>query len=78
MEENKIKEQNRKAVAKYAKKTQSFALKYFATDIQEGLRLKHYIESNGLSCNAYLKELVKRDLDSKGIEYADSMDSTDL
>lgn len=78
MEENKIKEQNRKAVAKYAKKTQSFALKYFATDIQEGLRLKHYIESNGISCNAYLKELVKRDLDSKGIEYADSMDSTDL
>ena len=78
MEENKIKEQNRKAVAKYAKKTQSFALKYFATDIQEGLRLKHYIESNGISCNSYLKELVKRDLDNKGIEYADSTDSTEL
>lgn len=78
MEENKIKEQNRKAVAKYAKKTQSFALKYFATDIQEGLRLKHYIESNGISCNAYLKELVKRDLDSKGIEYVDSMDNIDV
>ena len=78
MEENKIKEQNRKAVAKYAKKTQSFALKYFATDIQEGLRLKHYIESTGISCNAYLKELVKRDLDSKGIKYTDSIDSTDL
>ena len=78
MEENKIKEQNRKAVAKYAKKTQSFALKYFATDIQEGLRLKHYIESTGISCNAYLKELVKKDLDSKGIGYTDSIDSTDL
>ena len=78
MEENKIKEQNRKAVAKYAKKTQSFALKYFATDIQEGLRLKHYIESNGISCNSYLKELVKRDLDNKGIEYADSMDNVDI
>mgnify|MGYP003213357931 FL=1 len=78
MEENKIKEQNRKAVAKYAKKTQSFALKYFATDIQEGLRLKHYIESNGISCNSYLKELVKRDLDNKGVEYADSMDNVDI
>lgn len=35
---------NKKADANYRKKTQSFALKYFATDIQEGLRLKHYIE----------------------------------
>ena len=78
MKENKIKEQNRKAVAKYAKKTQSFALKYFATDIQEGLRLKHYIDNADISCNAYLKELVKRDLDNKGIEYTDNTDSTDL
>ena len=75
MEENKIKEQNRKAVAKYAKKTQSFALKYFATDIQEGMRLKTYIDNNNLSCNAYLKELVKRDLDNKGVAYPDIMDN---
>lgn len=69
---------NKKADANYRKKTQSFALKYFATDIQEGLRLKHYIESTGISCNAYLKELVKRDLDSKGIKYTDSTNSIDL
>lgn len=75
MEENKIKEQNRKAVAKYAKKTQSFALKYFATDIKEGMRLKTYIDNNNLSCNAYLKELVKRDLDNKGVIYPDIMDN---
>ena len=66
---------NKKADANYRKKTQSFALKYFATDIQEGLR---YIESTGISCNAYLKELVKRDLDSKGIEYTDNIDNMDV
>lgn len=69
---------NKKADANYRKKTQSFALKYFATDIQEGLRLKYYIESNGISCNAYLKELVKRDLDSKGIKYTNNMDNIDI
>lgn len=62
------------AYKKYNKKKQTFALVYTPTDIQEGLRLKHYIESNGISCNAYLKELVKRDLDSKGIGYTDNTD----
>lgn len=62
------------AYKKYNKKKQTFALVYTPTDIQEGLRLKTYIEKNGLSCNAYLKELVKRDLDSKGIEYIDNTD----
>lgn len=62
------------AYKKYNKKKLPFALVYTPSDIQEGLRLKAYIERNGISCNAYLKELVKRDLDSKGIEYIDNMD----
>ena len=66
------------AYKKYNKKKLPFALVYTPSDIQEGLRLKAYIERNGISCNAYLKELVKRDLDSKGIGYTDSMDNTDL
>lgn len=66
------------AYKKYNKKKLPFALVYTPSDIQEGLRLKHYIESNGISCNAYLKELVKRDLDSKGIEYIDNMDNMDV
>ena len=60
------------AYKKYNKKKLPFALVYTPSDIQEGLRLKHYIESNGLSCNAYLKELVKKDLDNKGIGYTDN------
>lgn len=62
-------EAQKKAYVKYNKKKQMYSLVYTPTDMQEGLRLKKYIESTGISCNAYLKELVKRDLDSKGIEY---------
>lgn len=58
-----------KAQKKYREKVKTFVIKYTPTDMQEGLRLKQYIESTGISCNAYLKELVKRDLDNKGIEY---------
>lgn len=66
---NKIKEQNRKAVKKYSEKTMSFALKYYATDIQEGKRLESYLKTINMSTNQYLKQLIKRDLDSKGIPY---------
>lgn len=64
-------ESNRKAVKKYAEKTKTFAVKYYPTDIDDALRLQNHIQTNGLSCNAYLKELIKRDLDSKGIAYPD-------
>lgn len=65
-------EAQKKAYVKYNKKKQMYSLVYTPTDMKEGLRLKKYIESTGISCNAYLKELVKRDLDSKGIEYTDT------
>lgn len=60
---------NKKADENYRKKTKAFAIKYFATDISEGKRLQAYLDSTGVSANSYLKELVKRDLDSKGIPY---------
>ena len=62
-------ESNRKAVKKYAEKTKTFAVKYYPTDIEDALRLQKHLKTNGLSCNAYLKELIKRDLDNKGILY---------
>lgn len=62
-------ESNRKAVKKYAEKTKTFAVKYYPTDIEDALRLQKHLKTNGLSCNAYLKELIKRDLDSKQVPY---------
>ena len=60
---------NKKADENYRKKTKAFTIKYFATDISAGKRLQAYLDSTGVSANSYLKELVKRDLDSKGIPY---------
>lgn len=66
--QEKIREQNRKAQKKYSEKTMTFAVKYYPTDIEEGQRLKKYLEESGQSANSYLKSLVKKDMDSKGIE----------
>lgn len=41
----------------------------YKTDKIEGLRLKQYLTDNGLSANQYVKQLIKTDLDSKGIAY---------
>lgn len=64
----RVKEQNRKAVKKYREKTVSFAVKYSAVDAEQGKRLKAYLTNTGQSANSYIKALIKRDLDSKGIE----------
>lgn len=66
--EEKKKEQNRKAVKKYSEKTLTFAVKYYPTDIEYGKKLKEYLADTGKSVNSYLKELIKADLDSKGIQ----------
>lgn len=41
----------------------------YKTDKIEGLRLQYYLAQSGQSANAYLKSLVKSDLDNKGIAY---------
>ena len=46
-----------------------FAVSYRLIDLNKGNRLKKYLEMNDLSANSYLKDLIKRDLDSKGITY---------
>lgn len=42
---------------------------YIDTEKTDQERLQAYLNSTGQSANAYIKELIKRDLDSKGIEY---------
>lgn len=64
---------------KYEKKRmqscKSYTIKYTPKEINESDRLQVYLNSTGLSANAYLKELVKRDLDNKGVAYPDIMDN---
>lgn len=44
----------------------------YKTDKNEGLRLKQYLSDNNITANQYVKMLIKRDLDSRGIAYPDS------
>lgn len=53
----------------YNQKCIRFAIKYTPSEKKESDRLKEYLEKNGLSANGYIKELIKKDLDRKGIEY---------
>ncbi len=61
---------NAEAQKRYRKKSIQLAINYRpGTDIKEGERIKAYLEQTGQSANSYIKELIKRDLDSRGIEY---------
>lgn len=48
---------------------------YKKQDIAEGQRLKAYLDSTGQSANAYIKALIKADLDAKGVPYPDNIDN---
>lgn len=63
-----------KAQKKYREKTIQVTVKYTPTDIQEGQRIKAYLEQTGQSANSYIKGLIKHDLDSKGFVMESSSD----
>ncbi len=58
---------NAEAQKKYREKTINFLVKYYPTDIEYGQKLKEYLAHTKQSANSYLKELIKKDLDEKGV-----------
>lgn len=46
----------------------TFAIAYKVNDINEGKRLKEYLEQTGQSANSYIKNLIKKDLDNKNFD----------
>ena len=65
---------NAKAQKKYRDKSIQLAANYRpGTDIQDGERVKAYLEQTGQSANSYIKALIRADLDAKGF----NVDSTD-
>ena len=56
---------NAKGQKKYNANSIYFSVKYTPQEQLEGLRVKAYLNQNGQSANSYIKELIKRDLDSK-------------
>lgn len=54
----------------YSNKPMQFGV-IFKTDADkiEGLRLQAYLSQTGISANAYIKSLIRADLDSKNVPY---------
>lgn len=58
-----------KAQKKYNQKSKYIQLKFTQNQNCEYNRIVSYCELNNMSMQGYIKELIKKDLDSKGIEY---------
>lgn len=61
------KESDREADRRYNAKRINFSVSFTTADIEDGKRLKAYLELTGQSGNRYLKELIKKDLDARGV-----------
>lgn len=63
-----LSEAAKRAQKKYNEKTITIAASYKpGTDLKEGERVKAYLNQTGQSANSYIKALIKRDLDCKGV-----------
>ena len=57
-----------KAIKKYNESSKYIQLKFTSNQLQEYERITNYCNDNNLSYQGYIKGLIKKDLDSKGIE----------
>lgn len=60
-------ESQKKYEKKRALQCKSYAVKYTPKEKAENDRLQYYLNTSGMSANAYIKELIKKDLDKKGV-----------
>lgn len=51
----------------YNSKCHYFSVKYTPIESDQADRLKAYLKETGQSANAYIKDLIKRDLDIKDV-----------
>lgn len=58
---------NKKVRLKYQSKLKQFKVQYNLKDNIEGLRVQKYLDQTGQSANSYIKSLLKKDMDEKGI-----------
>ena len=63
---------SKKAQSTYDKKIVQFKTKYSLSELQDGERVKAYLEQTGQSANSYIKALIKADLDAKGFSVSDN------
>lgn len=64
-------EAQKKAYKKYNQKKKTFSAVYTPNDMIEALRFEKFMQTQTMSKNEYIKMLIKKDLDEKGIMYND-------
>ena len=72
----KSSESHKRAVAKYDERSKLVSLKFTENQNHEYYRLKKYCTENSIAIQAYIKGLIKADLDAKGISYIDAGDGS--
>lgn len=55
------------AISKYNKKSKTISLKFTENQLPEYERIINYCKQNKLSYQGYIKDLIKKDLDKKGV-----------
>ena len=60
---------NKEVQSAYKKKLKQFKVQYNLQDNIEGLRVQKFLDDNNLTANSYIKELLKKDMDDRGIPY---------
>ena len=58
---------NKDVRLRYQSKLKQFKVQYNLQDNIEGLRVQKYLDQTGQSANSYIKSLLKKDMDEKGI-----------
>lgn len=58
-----------KSQKKYNDKCYRFSVKFLPSEAEEVKRLKEYLANSGQTANAYIKDLIKKDLDAKNMPY---------
>lgn len=62
---------------KYSQKGLQFSVNYRPTDVDDGLKLKNFLEQTGQSANSYIKNLIKTDLIAQGFYLTDDNNNND-
>lgn len=62
-------EAQKRAYKEYNKKKKTFSAVYTPTDMHEAIRFENFLNGQNISKNEYLKMLIKKDMDEKGIKY---------
>lgn len=66
MADKKTSDAQLRAQKKYDQDSINFAISYKRLERADGLRLKEFLLQNDLKANAYIKGLIKADLDQRG------------